>query len=105
MQISERIEVHIAIELHMWPAGYQRCSFAEILRCLLNTPIPSIGEDQFLLVKRSRLEPTHVSVPDEAISDFRLQIRRAVTYDTLPVGRLETVREHTKYSQSKDPPP
>ena len=74
MQISERVEVHIAIERHMRPVGHQRCSFVEIAEDILDTPIPSVGEDQLLPVKRPRLEPTHVSVSEIVINGFGLPI-------------------------------
>ena len=43
MQISERVEVHIALKCHMWPGDRQRRSFAGIPENVLHTPIPSVG--------------------------------------------------------------
>jgi len=49
----------------------QRSSIEEILEIVLDTPVPSVREDQLLLVKRPRLEPAHVSISDEVVRDFR----------------------------------
>ena len=62
MQKSERVEIHIAMERHMRPVDALVMPFPGMSNDILNTPIPSVGEDQLLFVKRSRLEPAHVSV-------------------------------------------
>ena len=45
MQISERVEIHIAMERHMRPVDTSGISDPEILEDILNTPIPSVGKD------------------------------------------------------------
>jgi hypothetical protein len=73
MHVNERVEVHIAMECNMWPVDRQGCSFCEDITGVLDTPIPSVGEDELLFVKRPRLEPAHVSVSDGTVSGFRLR--------------------------------
>lgn len=68
MQISERIKVHIAMKHHMWPVDGSEMSTPEVPEDILDTPIPSVGKDQLLLVKRPRLKPAHVSISDEVVS-------------------------------------
>ena len=76
VQVSERVEVHIAMKRHMRPIDALGMSVTvAILKDILNAPIPSVGEDQLLLVKRSRLESAHISVPNKTVSGLRLSIR------------------------------
>ena len=69
LQISERVKVHIAMKRHMRPADGSEVAIVEILDDILDTPVPSVGENQLLLVKRSRLKPAHIPVPGKAVSD------------------------------------
>ena len=66
---SERVKAHIAMKRHMRPKdASETAATPPSSRDILDAPVPSIGEDQLLLVKRSRLEPTHVSVSDKTMS-------------------------------------
>ena len=68
LQISERVQFHIAMKRHMWPAGASETAIAGNLEDILDTPVPSVGEDQLLLVKRPRLEPAHIPVSGKTVS-------------------------------------
>lgn len=45
----------------------RRVRSRRFLKTVLDTPIPPVGENKFLLVKRPRLKPTHVSVSGETV--------------------------------------
>jgi len=74
VQISERVGVHIAMKRHMRPVDGSEMSAPGIPEDILDTPIPSVGKDQLLLVKRPRLEPAHVSISDEVVSGSRRSV-------------------------------
>ena len=69
LQISKRVKAHIAMKRHMWPTDASEVATVEILEDILNAPVPSVGENQLLLVKRSRPEPVHISVSGKMMSD------------------------------------
>ena len=52
MQVGEGVKVHIAMERHMRPIDALGMFVAGTLEDILDTPIPPVGEDQLLLVKR-----------------------------------------------------
>jgi hypothetical protein len=68
LQICERVKTHFTMKRHMRPTDASEAATVEILEDILNAPVPSVRENQLLLVKRSRPEPTHISVSGKMMS-------------------------------------
>jgi hypothetical protein len=68
LQICEMVKAHFAMKRHMRPTDASEAATVEILEGILNAPVPSVGENQLLLVKHSRLESAHISVSGKTMS-------------------------------------
>jgi len=105
MQISERVEVHIAMKRHMRPIDASATSAAGTAEDILDAPIPSVGKDQLLLVKRPRLESAHVSISDEVVSNSRRLLGTGYRIRDTACGKIRDCKEVGEMSRAQDSPP
>ena len=105
MQISERVEIHIAMERHMRPVDTSGISDPEILEDILDAPIPSVGKNQLLLVKRPRLEPAHVSISDGVVSSSRRSIGTGYHIRHTTCRKIRDCKGVDEMSRGKGSPP
>ena len=105
MQISERVEVHIAMKRHMRPIDASATSTPGTAEDILDAPIPSVGKDQLLLVKRSRLEPAHVSISDEVVSNSRRLIGIGYRLRDTACGNIKDCEGVGEMSRGQGSPP